>query len=149
MFSSRMKNSASFQSQAVTSMFIQTPKDHPVWAVGAKTKPEANRGLKASSSIQSIHSSLFPSLQGPIPLLLWSPSLQGSGQGAGAEERCKNGTLLASLSCEHFLSKCSLYPVRHPPKLTLWGRGQTAGQSVLRTHRVSGGSAQPRALSLA
>lgn len=68
----------------------------------------------------------------------------------GQEKRIDaRGTLLASLSCERFLSICSLYPGRHPPKLTLWGRGQTAGQSVIRTHLVSGGSAQPQALSLA
>lgn len=41
------------------------------------------------------------------------------------------------------------YPGRHPPKLRLRGRGQTAGQSVIRIHLVSGGSARPQALSLA
>lgn len=29
-------------------------------------------------------------------------------------------------------------PGRRPPKLTLWGKGQTAGQSVIRAHLVSG-----------
>lgn len=54
------------------------------------------------------------------------------------------------LSCPVSISSADApYSGRHPPKLMLWGRGQTAGQSVIRTHLVFGGSARPQVLSLA
>lgn len=62
----------------------------------------------------------------------------------GRSRKDARSSLFAFLSCEHFLSICSL-----PWETSLWGRGQTAGQSVIRTHLVSGGSARPQALSLA
>lgn len=143
-----MKNSALFQSQAITFIFLQTPEDNTIKEMGAKLQPYAHRPGRiqqkpARPAAQSrVLSSLFPS-QPPgsnlIPMVESAPPRKKT----RGRSRGRVQGVLFLLSCPVSISSaCSL-----PWETSLWGRDQSAGQSVIRSHLVSGGSASPQALS--
>lgn len=143
--SSRMKNSALFQSQAITFIFIQTPEDNMVKEMRAKLQPYAHKPGRIQQKPTRLAAQLrvlfFPL---SFPSSRVQPHSYGGVCPSKEEDKGQEQRKDARSSLLAFLSIRSL-----PWETSLWRRGQTAGQSVIRTHLVSGGNARPQALSLA